>query len=411
MKDLKINLQNVREDIEVELSRKVLSVVGSITLEIDAKAKSMKAKGEDVIGFGAGEPDFDTPDYIKQAAKKALDTGFTKYTPASGMVDLKQAICEQLKKEGMEYAPENIVVSNGAKHSLFNALSAVLNPGDEVIIPSPYWVSYTEMVKMVDGVPVLVECDPDTGFMLDVENIKKALTEKTKAIIINSPNNPTGAVYPMETLCQVAEIAKENKLFVIADEIYNKLVYDVEECASMGTIPGIKEQVIIVNGMSKAYAMTGWRIGYTASSTAVAKAMSNFQSHGTSNPNSIAQYASIAALNQKSDEMEKMRREFDRRRRYMVNTINGIEGLSCKMPGGAFYTLVNIKKVFGKKCGDTVINNSMEFSTCLLDTMKVAVVPGIAFGADDYIRLSYATGMENIERGLARIAEFVKNLQ
>ena len=395
----------------MELSRKISAVVGSITLEIDAKAKAMKANGEDVIGFGAGEPDFDTPEYIKFAAKQALDNGFTKYTPASGMPDLKKAICANLKENGLDYQPENIVVSNGAKHSLFNALSALLNPDDEVIVPSPYWVSYTEMIKMAGGVPVLVECDAQTGFQLNIQNIKQAIHEKTKAIIINSPNNPTGAVYSREDLEAVAALAKEYGFYVIADEIYCNLMYDGKKYESIGTIPGIKEQVIIVNGMSKAYAMTGWRIGYTASAAHIAKVMSNFQSHATSNPNSIAQYASVAALTQTSEEMEAMRQEFERRRNYMVDTINGIEGLSCIKPGGAFYTFVNIDGAIGKKCGDTVIQGSMDFSNCLLDAMKVAVVPGIAFGADNYIRLSYATSMENIEKGLERIGEFVKQLR
>ncbi|MDL2289486.1 pyridoxal phosphate-dependent aminotransferase [Clostridia bacterium OttesenSCG-928-F22] len=395
----------------LELSRKAQGVVGSITLEIDAKAKSMKASGEDVISFGAGEPDFNTPAYISDAAKQALDLGITKYTPASGTVELKKAICEALKKEGKEYQAENIVVSNGAKHALFNTFAAILNDGDEVIIPSPYWVSYTEIIKMVGGVPVLVECDAKAGFMLNIESIKQAVNSKTKAICINSPNNPTGAVYSEESLRAVADIAKQHQLFIVADEIYNKLVYDAGECASIAMIPEVKDQVILINGLSKTYAMTGWRIGYTASAAPIAKAIANYQSHATSNPNSMAQYASVAALKGTGEELEMMRKEFDRRRQYMVETVTGIQGLSCIMPGGAFYAFINIEGCLGKAHNGKQIKASMDFCNALLDTEKVAAVPGIAFGADTYIRLSYAVSMENIEKGLERIKKFVGQLK
>jgi aspartate aminotransferase len=395
----------------MELSKKALSVVGSITLEIDAKAKSMKAEGIDVVGFGAGEPDFDTPAVIKEAAKEALDKGFTKYTPAAGMIPLKQAICDKLGEQGLSYVPGEIVVSNGAKHSLFNVFSAILNPGDEVLIPTPFWVSYPEIVKMTDGVPVFVPTDEQNGFTLDTDALAAAITSKTKALILNSPGNPTGAIYNRASLEKVAALARDHGFFVVSDEIYNELVYDGEMPASIGCLPGMKDYTIVVNGMSKAYSMTGWRIGYTASPAAVAKAMSNFQSHATSNPNSIAQYASVTALRCVKQEIEDMKAAFKQRRQYMYEKINAIPGLSCPMPGGAFYVFMNIKGAIGKRCGDKTIQGSMDFSSCLLEQEKVAVVPGIAFGADSYVRLSYATSMENIVKGLLGIARFMESLK
>ncbi|MGI6168569.1 MAG: pyridoxal phosphate-dependent aminotransferase [Christensenellales bacterium] len=395
----------------MELSRKILSVVGSVTLEIDAKAKSMRAEGIDVVGFGAGEPDFDTPAVIKEAAKEALDKGFTKYTPAAGMISLKQAICDKLAQQGLSYAPGEIVISNGAKHSLFNAFSAILNPGDEVIIPSPFWVSYPEIVKMADGVPVFVQSDEKNDFALGIDAIRAAITGKTKALVLNSPNNPTGVIFSQDSLQKVAELAKKHGFFVISDEIYNELVYDIETPRSIAALEGMKDYAILVNGMSKAYSMTGWRIGYTASPAKVAKAMGNFQSHATSNPNSIAQYASIAALRYVKQEIEDMKAAFIQRRQYMYDTINGIPGLSCPMPDGAFYVFMNISGAIGKQCGGKAIQGSVDFSSLLLDQQKVAVVPGIAFGADSYVRLSYATSMENIIKGLSCIRLFMESLQ
>ncbi|MHB1316122.1 MAG: pyridoxal phosphate-dependent aminotransferase [Christensenellales bacterium] len=387
------------------------AVVGSLTLEVDAKAKKMKAEGHDIVGFGAGEPDFDTPEFIKEAAVEALHKGLTKYTPASGLLELKQAICENLKKrQSLEYKPEDIVVSNGAKHSLFNIFAAILNPGDEVIIPAPYWVSYPEMVKMVGGVPVFVETLEEKGFQLDVKAVFKAISRRTKAIVINSPNNPTGAVFCRDSIAQVARLAVENDFMIISDEIYADLIYDGTHISPAGLGEAEKAHTVLVNGMSKSYSMTGWRIGYSACDAKLAKIMGDYQSHTTSNPNTIAQYASVAALKGSRAELENMKAEFDRRRKALYNGIQEIPGLSCHLPEGAFYIFMKISGLYGKKCDGKVIRNSMEFVQLLLEKDKVAIVPGIAFGADGYARLSYATSMKNIEKGLAGIRRFVESL-
>ncbi|MGI6176078.1 MAG: pyridoxal phosphate-dependent aminotransferase [Christensenellales bacterium] len=395
----------------MKLSERVLKIQGSITLSIDAKAKAMKAQGEDIIGLGAGEPDLDTPDIIKQAAKEALDKGFTKYTPVAGMMELRQAISDRLKSEGLCYMPQEIVVSNGGKHSLYNIFATILNPLDEVLIPLPYWVSYPEMIQVCGGVAVFVETDEKSGFTLDIKKIEEAITPKTKAIVINSPSNPTGAVYTKEQLEAVAQLAQKHGFFVISDEIYSELLYEGGPFFSIGQLPGMKEHVIISNGMSKVFSMTGWRIGFTAAPEPIAKAMTNFQSHTTSNPNSIAQYASVAGLNEVRDEVKNMRREFDRRRTYMSEAINGIEGLSCVPPKGAFYIFMNVRGAFGKSVNGQPIHSSMDFADVLLQDQKVAVVPGIAFGNDHYVRLSYATSMENIERAIQRLSAFMAKLQ
>ena len=373
----------------------------------------MKAEGIDVIGFGAGEPDFNTPEYIQEAAIKAIKEGHTKYTPASGIMELKEAIIEKFSKDnGLQYKASQIIVSTGAKQCLANVFSATLNPGDEVIIPVPYWVSYPELVKLADGVPVFVETKEENGFKYTIENLERAITEKTKMILINSPNNPTGTVYSKEELQNIANFAKEKDILILSDEIYEKLIYgDTKHISIASLSEDAYKRTIIINGVSKAYAMTGWRIGYAAASEEITKLMSNIQSHTTSNPNSIAQYASVAALNGDSSAMDKMVNEFKRRRDYMVNKINTIDGLSCITPEGAFYVMINISKVFGKKSNNIEIKGSMNFSEELLDKEKVAVIPGIGFGMDNYIRLSYATSMENIEKGLSRIEKFVKELK
>lgn len=396
----------------MHFSKKCAAIAPSITLEIDAKAKKMKADGQDVIGFGAGEPDFDTPDFIKDAAKDALDKGLTKYTPASGTLELRKAICAKLKRQnGLEYNPAQIVVSNGAKHSLFNAFAALLNDGDEVIIPSPYWVTYPELVSFNGGVPVFVEASEANGFVPRLDDIKKVITPRTKAIIINSPSNPCGGVYSETDMRAIAQLACEHDFCIVSDEIYEELLYDGYQHFSPAQVSEeVKERTILVNGFSKAYAMTGWRLGYTASSTALAKAMSNLQSHATSNPNSIAQYAGVAALNGPRDEIEAMVKEFDRRRLDMVARVNAIEGISCVQPYGAFYVMMNIAQLFGKTYNGRKMEGSLDFCGALLEAQKVALVPGIAFGADEYCRLSYATSPQNIEKGLARIAAFVAAL-
>ena len=394
----------------MELSRKALQVSASPTLAIDAKFKAMKAEGIDVIGFGCGEPDFDTPENIKEAAIAAIKEGQTKYTPASGTLDLKKAICEKLKKDnGLDYTPANIVVSNGAKHSLMNAFDAIINPGDEVIVPAPYWVSYTEMIKMADGIPVIIETKEEDGFEFTPQQLINAITPKTKALILNSPSNPTGMLYEEEKLRKIAEIAVENDIFVISDEIYENLIYDGKQHVSIASFNDeIKNRTIIVNGVSKSYAMTGWRIGFTAANAEVTKAMANMQSHAASNPSSISQAAALEAYKGTQATVEEMRKVFEERRNYMIDRINSINGVSCKKPEGAFYVMMNIKDVFGREIGGKVINTSDDFCEVLLEKSLVALVPGSGFGAEGYVRWSYATSMENIEKGLDRLEEFLK---
>lgn len=395
------------------LSRKNLSISESLTLAIDAKAKRMKAEGEDVIGFGAGEPDFPTPQFVLEAAKHALNNGMTRYTPSSGTLELREAICRKLKRDNnINYAPDEIIVSNGAKHSLYNVFQAILNPGDEVLIPQPYWLSYPEMVKMADGMPVFIETKEENFFKVSVEDLEQAITPKTKAIIINSPNNPNGCVYNEKELAEIAELAVKKEIFIVSDEIYEEMVYDDAEHISIASLnEDIKGFTLTVNGMSKAYAMTGWRIGYTAGPKEVIKIMNNIQSHSTSNPNSIAQYASTVALDAPKNEIKEMIQEFDKRRLYMVDKINSIPYLSCKRPKGAFYVMMNISKAIGKRWGNKEINGSLSFADALLESKKVTVVPGIAFGADSYVRLSYAVSLDKIQKGLDRIHQFMNELE
>ena len=399
--------------MRLQISNRCRSISPSPTLVIDSKAKAMKKKGIDVVGFGAGEPDFDTPEYIRNAAKAALDKGMTRYTPSSGTLELRTAICEKLKRDnGLEYEPDQIVVSNGAKHSLFNICQTILDPGDEVISPEPFWVSYPELVQIAGGVPVMVHGHEENDFLVSADDMKPYITPRTKAIILNSPNNPNGCVWPREMLEDIARLAVENQLFVISDEIYEKLVYDGEKHVSIASLgEEIKAQTFVVNGFSKAYAMTGWRLGYCAGPTNVMKAVGALQSHATSNPNSIAQYAGYVALSGGDDIIAAMVAEFDRRRKHIVSRINAIPGLSCRMPKGAFYVMMNISELIGAAQGDKVIRSSTDFAELLLENAKVAVVPGLGFGSDMHVRLSYATSMENIDRGLDRIAQFVGSLR
>mgnify|MGYP003290393828 CR=1 FL=1 len=394
-----------------QISVKASSITPSSTLAISAKAKEMKLGGLDVVSFGAGEPDFDTPEHIKQAAIQAILGGETKYTPASGTMDLKKAVVRKFEREnGLSYAPENIVVSNGAKHSLVNAFMAILNPGDEVIIPAPFWVSYPEMVKIADGKPVIVNTTEENGFKLTKDELLAAITDKTKAFVLNSPSNPTGMVYTKEELEEIKEIAVKNNIYVISDEIYEHLIYDGEHISIASLGEDIKDLTIIVNGVSKTYAMTGWRIGYTASNAALAKVMSNIQSHATSNPNSIAQAASVAALDGPTDEIAKMKKAFSERRDYMVKRINEMNGVSALLPEGAFYVMMNISSLFGKTISGVKINSSDDFAFAFLEGEKVAVVPGSGFGADEYVRWSYATSMENIKKGLDRLEKCLSEI-
>lgn len=393
--------------MSIKLSKRALEISPSLTLEITDKAQKMKKSGIDIIGFGAGEPDFDTPKNIQEAGIDAIETGKTRYTAASGIPELKTAICEKLRKDNnLEYDNSNILVSSGAKHSIFNAFYAILNPGDEVIIPVPYWVSYPEFIKVVGGTPVLVKTKEANEFKYTKECLEKAINENTKVIVLNSPSNPTGTVYNREELEMIAEIAVKNNIFVLSDEIYEKLVYDGEEHISIASLnPEIKKLTIVINGMSKAFAMTGWRIGYAAADSEIIKVMSNIQSHTTSNASSISQYASVEGLNGDQAVISEMRDEFDKRRVYMVDRINKINYLSCKMPKGAFYVMANIEKAKEKTIKGVEIKDSLDFTSLLLEEARVAVVPGIAFGDDNYVRLSYATSMENIKKGLDRIEE------
>jgi len=389
------------------LSIKNLGIEESMTLAITAKAKQLKESGVNIISFGAGEPDFNTPKYIRDCAIARIEKGGVGYTEASGLLELKKAVCSKLLKDNhLTYAPNQIVVSSGAKHSLSNALQALCNPGDEVIIPSPYWVSYYELTKMADAEPILVEAEASNLFKVTVQQLELAITEKTKAILINSPNNPTGAVYTAEELKQIGDLAVKYDLYIISDEIYEKLIYGEKHVSIASLSPEIYARTIVVNGLSKAYAMTGWRIGYTASSVEIAQVMSNVQSHATSNPNTIAQYAGIEALNGDQSPIEEMRLAFEARKEYMVETIQSIPNISCVEPKGAFYVMVNISHYKGKSIDGLMVENSLDLAAVLIDKANIAVIPGIAFGVDDYIRLSYATSMENIIEGLKRLKEF-----
>ena len=394
------------------LSKRVRSISPSPTLAITAEAKKMKAQGIDVVGFGAGEPDFDTPDHIKEAAKKALDRGFTKYTPASGMRELKEAVCRKLKEEnGLEYEPDQVLISCGAKHSIFNAILALCDEGDEVILPSPYWVSYPEMIKLAQAKPVIIKTTQENSFKITSQQLEEAISSKTKLFILNSPSNPTGMIYTKDELRIISDILTEARIYCISDEIYEKIIYDGWEHTSIASLnPRIKELTILVNGVSKTYSMTGWRIGYAAGPKEIIQAMSNLQSHSTSNPTSVSQVAAIAALQSSQEEVRRMVDEFQRRRDHIVKRLNRIPGISCLKPPGAFYAFPDISRIIGKSYNGKIIRNSISLAQLLLYEAKVAVVPGAAFGADEHLRFSYATSMENIDKGLDRVEEFVKKL-
>lgn len=391
-------------------SKKALAIQPSITLAITAKAKEMKSQGIDVIGFGVGEPDFNTPKNIQDAAINAIREGHTKYTPASGIIELKKAVVNKFWKENnLKYTDSQVIISTGAKQCLANLFQAVLNPLDEVIVQVPYWVSYPELIQLADGVPVYVHTDEKDNFKFTLDKLEKAVTDKTKMILVNSPNNPTGTVYNQADLIMIAEFAKKHDLLILSDEIYEKLLYGDEEHISIASLSeDAYNRTIIINGVSKSFAMTGWRIGYAAGNKDIIKLMANIQSHTTSNPSSIAQYASLEALTGPIDAQKAMIVEFKNRRDYMVKRINSIKGISCVEPNGAFYVMMNISKLFGKVVEGELINDSLSFSDSLLTHAKVAAVPGIGFGTDNYVRLSYATSMENIENGLDRIEGYIK---
>jgi len=386
------------------ISQRAASLSPSLTLAIDSKAKAMKAEGLDVVGFGAGEPDFDTPQHIKDAAVKALADGFTKYTPAAGIPELRQAIADKHKREnGLTYKPSQIIVSCGGKHSCYNVILATCQEGDEVIIPAPYWLSYPEMVKLAGAKPVILETSDKTEFKVTPEQLRAAITPKTRLLVFNSPSNPTGSVYTPDEVKAIGDICIEKGVLIMSDEIYEHLLYDGATVKSVASFSQAHlEQTIIVHGFAKAWSMTGWRLGWCAAPEPIAKAMDAVQSHSTSNPTSFAQKGGVAALNGPQDHLQKWLGEFSKRRTYAFNKLKSIPGISCVNAKGAFYLFPNISGT-GLK--------STEFCAKLLEQEKVAAVPGIAFGADDYIRLSYATSMANIEKGLTRIENFCKNLK
>lgn len=396
------------------ISDRVKNIKPSLTLEITDKARKMKAEGISVIGFGAGEPDFNTPDYINAAAKKAIDIGFTKYTPASGTPQLKKAVCEKfLKDNGLYYEPEQIVVSSGAKSSLYHAICAMINPGDEVILPTPYWLTYPELIGLAQGKTVYVDCVKENGYKMTADRLEKAITEKTKCVIINSPNNPTGAVYSEDELKSIAKVIEKHGLYIISDEIYEKLVYGGAKHYSIACCSDyMKEHTVVVNGVSKSYAMTGWRIGYFAAPRDIAKAAASMQSHTASNPCSISQYASVEALTSpESDKfISEMQKTFDERRKYMVEVLQNTENVVCIEPKGAFYVFADVSACYGKKFNGAPINGSLSFADAALNK-GVAVVPGLAFGDDKCIRLSYAISLSDIKEGLERLKLFIKELK
>ena len=397
----------------MEIAKRAKQISPSLTLEITARAKKMKADGIHVISFAAGEPDFNTPEYIIEAGHKALDMGLTKYTPASGTLQLKTAICEKLKNDNaLDYTPANIVVSNGAKHSLFNTFMAILNPGDEVIIPSPYWLSYPELVKMAGGVPVFVETTADEKFKITAEKLEKAVTPKTKAFLINNPNNPTGAVYTHRELNALAAVVEKYNIYVVSDEIYEKLNYEHRHHSIAAYSDTLKDLTIVINGMSKTYSMTGWRVGYAAANEQIASAIGSMQSHSTSNVNSIAQYASYVALSDRlhgDSFLEDMRATFDARRALMMLRLSRI-GVPYIEPKGAFYIMVSIKQFIGKYFEGQPIRSAYDFATVLLERAQVAIIPCEGFGAPDYVRLSYAASEKDIERGLDAFGGFLQQL-
>lgn len=398
----------------MELSKRALSIQPSSTLAISAKAAELKAAGKDIVTFGVGEPDFDTPLHIREAAKQAIDAGKTRYTPAAGTPALRQAVCNKLKKDNeLDYVPAQIIISNGAKHSLMNTFQVILNEGDEVIIPAPFWLSYSEMVKIAGGIPVIVHTKKENSFMLTKEELEGAYTDKTKAVILTSPSNPTGMVSTMETLQMIADFAIAHDIFVVSDEIYEKLIYDDDKkhisIASLGK--EIYDRTIVINGVSKSYAMTGWRIGFAAAPLAVAKCMASLQSHMASNPNSIAQEATLAALEGPQDCITEMCEQFKKRRDYIFEREEAIPLISALKPEGAFYLFVDVSGTYGKAYHGKKIQTAADFATVLLEEKYVAVVPCADFGMPDYIRLSYATDMEEIKTGMDRIEELVLGLE
>ena len=397
------------------LADRLKTLAPSSTLAVQAKAKELRARGVDVISFGAGEPDFDTPERIKEAAVAAMRRGQTKYTEVGGIPELRAAVCAKLQRDnGLAYEPAEVLVSCGAKHTLFNITTALVNPGDEVLVPSPFWVSYPEQVRLLGGTPVPVETREATGFDLDPERLRAAVTARTKLIVLNSPNNPTGAVFSADALTAVARLAVERGLWIVSDECYESLTFEGRHVSIAALGPEVKARTLVVNTCSKAYAMTGWRIGYAAGPRDLIRAMTDVQSQVTSNPSSIAQWAAVEALGGPQDEVAKMAAEFDRRRRLVVGGLNALPGVSCVMPKGAFYAFANVSGLFGRVWPHdgraTPLKGSLDVAAFLLEQARVAVVPGLDFGSDAHVRLSYATSEALIREGLARMAAALKTL-
>jgi len=394
------------------ISNRVKSINPSQTLAITAQALKMKREGKKVISFAAGEPDFDTPKNIKEEAISAIKQGFTHYTDNSGIIELKEAVIGKLKKDNkVEYKPAEIIISNGAKQCLFNAILTVCNPEDEVLLPTPCWVSYTEQIKFAQAAPIFINTYQEDAFKLSAAQVEEKISSKTKLLILNSPNNPTGAVYEMEELKKIAQLLVKYDIYCICDEIYEKLIYDEAEHFTIASLSNeVKAKTIIINGVSKSYAMTGWRIGYAAGPEDIISGMGKIQGHSTSNPNSIAQKASVEALNGRQETIEEMRREFDQRRKYMVEKLNQIKGVSCLKPAGAFYAFPNVSKILekGVKYNGKRIINSFDLADFILKEAEVALIPGSAFEAEGYLRLSYATSMEDVKEGLDRIENILK---
>ena len=387
-----------------QLSDLVSSIEESKTLAITSLVKKLKAEGKNVLSFSAGEPDFPTPGFIKEAAIKAINNNFTSYTPNEGYPDLIKTIIKKFKEDNnLEFNPENILVSSGAKHSLFNILQAICNPGDEVIFQSPYWVSYPEMVKLARANSVIVNAGVETGYKILPEDLDKAITDKTKVFLFNSPSNPTGAVYSKKEILALAEVLKGKDIFILSDEIYEKIIFDGEEHFSIGAVDFLKEKTITVNGVSKAYAMTGWRIGYAGGPKNIIKLARNLQSHSTSNAASISQAAAQAALSRHSEEINEMVKEFKKRRDFIVSELNKIDGIKCPMPKGAFYVFYDVSSYYGKNINGLEIKDSTSFCNYILSSQNVGLVPGVAFGNDNCVRMSYACSLEQIEDGIGRL--------
>lgn len=393
------------------LSKIARNVNPSTTLAVDSKAKQMKADGLNVIGFGAGEPDFETPVNIQDSAIQAIREGKTKYTPVAGIVELRKAAAAKLKADfDVDYDFTQIVVASGAKHNVYIALQTLTDPGDEIVILAPYWVSYSEMVKIAGGVPVIVTATEEQHFKVTADQLEAAVTPKTKAVMLNNPSNPTGMLYTEQELRAIADICVKHDLYIIADEIYYKLLYDGKVFTSIVTLgDDIKERTILINGVSKSYAMTGWRIGFAAANKEIAKAMSNYLSHSTGAPSTISQWAAVEALIGPQDTIESMRQVFEERRNYLVDRMNSIEGVSCIKPDGAFYVMMNIEQLLGKTIGGHLISNDDDFAVAFLEKGLVAVVPCSGFGMPNFVRWTYATSMENIKEGLDRLEAFLKS--